>query len=736
MESIFKLMHPIGIERVAKQQDMYVAEPPVFIPRAVPYSFAVLLCLLGICVLVTWHIPRFINSIDPATTFMAYNSALGFCTCALGLFSALIQSRPLKNLSLILLVVIVFLTLLDLFTELPVNTSTWFAQLFNEPLTRNQSVPPTACAAFLCAALAIQFGFKEQGVTAVISFLMCIVIVFIILAALLGQGFTALPTFVWLGIEMAPLTALGFVLFTAGFISLRIGAAVEAFNRFKVFSRLITGFIAMSLLFVGIGAIGSLQINNVVSITQELYEDPVQTNNAALRIKVNVGSVNRQLKDIAVDPNLADAANTPETIKGIQQEIVKEIALIGEKNSRESAARLSDTFNQWRLAIVENHDYLETGDIDAYRAKTLTEIQELTIALEQLCEEIIQQSQQRILELNNDVLLAKKQAGNLMFIVLCGFLLTGVLVAALITRSLTFQLYTISGTMEKLAEGDTHVPIPYLDHPHEIGIIGHTLQVFAENMEARKQSAALLLKHQADLEAANQRLAQTNKELETFAYVASHDLKSPLRGIAQLSTWIEEDLAAGENAEVEKHTRMLRNRIQRMERLLDDMLVFYRAGKVDGKLASVDVRHMATELFDIQNTKPGLRLELGETLPEFETLATPFEQVLRNLFSNAIKHHDKPEGVIQLDCDCSDEQFYYFSVTDDGPGIPEQFHERIFGMFQTLKPRDELEGSGMGLTLIKKLVETYGGSIHVFSAGRGTRFTFSWPRFIKEKIKP
>jgi signal transduction histidine kinase len=142
---------------------------------------------------------------------------------------------------------------------------------------------------------------------------------------------------------------------------------------------------------------------------------------------------------------------------------------------------------------------------------------------------------------------------------------------------------------------------------------------------------------------------------------------------------------------------------------------------------------MAMGLFEIQNTKPGLHLELGDYLPEFETLATPFEQILRNLFSNAIKHHDRDLGVVRLECQAIDNQFFEFSVSDDGPGIPVRFQERVFGMFQTLKSRDELEGSGMGLALIKKLVETYGGTIKVFSDGRGCRFTFTWPQTINEK---
>ena len=272
------------------------------------------------------------------------------------------------------------------------------------------------------------------------------------------------------------------------------------------------------------------------------------------------------------------------------------------------------------------------------------------------------------------------------------------------------------------------------EFPVEIGLAPITtdegMKVLASvvDITERKKSAQLLLAHQRDLEKSNRELARIIKELEAFAYVASHDLKSPLRGVAQLSNWIDEDLLAQEYDNVSDHTKLLRSRIMRMEKLLDDMLIFYRAGKIDNSQKVVDVKRMAIELFDMQNLKPGLRLEVEGELPIFMTLAIPFEQVLRNLFSNAIKHHDKDEGLIRVACREQNSDYFEFSVCDDGPGIPEQYQQRIFGMFQTLKPRDELEGSGMGLALIKKIIENYSGEINVHSTGRGTCFTFTWPK--------
>jgi PAS domain S-box-containing protein len=247
------------------------------------------------------------------------------------------------------------------------------------------------------------------------------------------------------------------------------------------------------------------------------------------------------------------------------------------------------------------------------------------------------------------------------------------------------------------------------------------------------KTAKILSQRKLELERSNHELERSNKELETFAYVASHDLKSPLRGIAQLSTWIEEDLASNEYSAVMGHTELLRNRIQRMEKLLDDLLIFYRAGKSEGTLMTVNVNQMINEIFEIQNNKPGLHLELLNELPTLTTLSTPLELIIRNLLSNAIKHHDQQEGVIQVRSRELNDDFFEFSVSDDGPGIPEKFHHRIFGMFQTLKPRDELEGSGMGLALIKKIIDTYGCTVTLKSEGRGACFSFSWPKNMRRR---
>lgn len=228
-------------------------------------------------------------------------------------------------------------------------------------------------------------------------------------------------------------------------------------------------------------------------------------------------------------------------------------------------------------------------------------------------------------------------------------------------------------------------------------------------------------------------LERSNKELMTFAYVASHDLRAPLRAIDQIANWMEEDMGDSINLEVKGHLRLMKSRISRMEALLEDLLTYSQVGQEEGGAVLVDMRKLCLDIFDLLAPPPEFKLDLAGDLPCFVTLETPLTHVMRNLIGNAVKHHNRKDGLISVSVRTESEG-YVFSVADDGPGVAPQFHERIFGLFQTLRPRDEVEGSGMGLAFIKKTVEHYDGWIKVESDGKsGTAFHFWWPN--EEKMR-
>ncbi|MFK8183019.1 MAG: ATP-binding protein [Phormidesmis sp.] len=223
-------------------------------------------------------------------------------------------------------------------------------------------------------------------------------------------------------------------------------------------------------------------------------------------------------------------------------------------------------------------------------------------------------------------------------------------------------------------------------------------------------------------------LKKRNRELDEFAYVASHDLKAPLRAITNLSEWLEEDLAGNISEDSQSYLTLIKSRADRLDRFIQGLLNYSRAGRENVEATDVKTQPFIQEILD--NLLIPETLTLTQTGPSL-TLHTQqilLQQVLTNLISNAIKYHDKPNGTVAITVEDTS-PFVTFSVTDDGPGIDSQHHQQIFGVFQTLNSKDDIDSTGIGLSIVKKLVETQGGKISLQSApGEGSTFTFSWPQ--------
>lgn len=238
-----------------------------------------------------------------------------------------------------------------------------------------------------------------------------------------------------------------------------------------------------------------------------------------------------------------------------------------------------------------------------------------------------------------------------------------------------------------------------------------------------REQAASLARLTSELEA-------RNRELDQFAYVTSHDLKAPLRGIANLAQWIEEDLGEHATAEIRQQLELLRGRAHRMESLIEGILQYSRAGRMAEPPQPIDVGRLVEEVVDLLAPPPGaVTVEPG--MPTLVAERVPLQQVFHNLIGNALKHGGQGVRVRVSYAPAADG--HAFTVADDGPGIAPQYHERIFGIFQTLVSRDRVEGSGLGLALVRKIVDQRGGRIGLDSAeGRGASFTFTWPREPKD----
>lgn len=231
------------------------------------------------------------------------------------------------------------------------------------------------------------------------------------------------------------------------------------------------------------------------------------------------------------------------------------------------------------------------------------------------------------------------------------------------------------------------------------------------------------------LENALEELERSNRELDQFAYAASHDLRAPLRGISNLVSWLEEDHSSSLADEAKDYLRMMRVRVQRLETLIEGLLEFSRIGRVRGSTAETNVEEMVREVIDLLGPPEGIEVEVTSSLPSLRTEHVRLRQVFHNLLGNAFKY-----ARLQVSVGVEKEgEFYRFHVSDDGEGIPQEYQDRIWGIFQRLESREEVQGTGIGLAMVKKIVEDQGGLAWVVSKpAEGATFYFHWPANSRE----
>jgi light-regulated signal transduction histidine kinase (bacteriophytochrome) len=243
-----------------------------------------------------------------------------------------------------------------------------------------------------------------------------------------------------------------------------------------------------------------------------------------------------------------------------------------------------------------------------------------------------------------------------------------------------------------------------------------------------QQAEEALYEVRANLNQTTTALERRNSELDQFAYVTSHDLKAPLRAIANLSQWIEDDISDQLNEENLHQLQLLRGRVHRLEALIDALLQYSRAGRIKAQPQEVDVEALLKQVIETLRPPAQFTIEVTPGMPTLVTEQWPLQQVFTHLIENAIKHHPQAHGTVKISVK-EQSNAYEFAVADDGAGIAPQFHERVFVIFQTLQARDTVENTGIGLAIVKRIVESKGGTIRLESQeGQGATVCFTWPK--------
>jgi PAS domain S-box-containing protein len=249
---------------------------------------------------------------------------------------------------------------------------------------------------------------------------------------------------------------------------------------------------------------------------------------------------------------------------------------------------------------------------------------------------------------------------------------------------------------------------------------------------ARPSYAVLAAIDITDLKQTQADLEQRNQELDSFVHVVSHDLKAPLRAIANLSEWIEDDLEGSLSVANQQQMALLRSRVYKMQATIDGLLDYARLGIADvGIVESVSIAELLAEVIDSIAPPPTFTIELPSDLPTLSTRRLLLFQVFANLIGNGIKHHDRLDGSIVISIedrgDC-----YEFAVSDDGSGIAPEHHDRIFTIFQAVNPQNRADSTGIGLAIVKKIIEGEGGQIWLDrEVKQGARFCFTWLKIIQ-----
>ena len=338
-------------------------------------------------------------------------------------------------------------------------------------------------------------------------------------------------------------------------------------------------------------------------------------------------------------------------------------------------------------------------------------------------------------EINEKEALAPLAKIKILFVIIMTFVpIAAWLIGTFVSRLISRPIHKLHEGTEVIGEGNLDYKVG-TDAKDEIGQLSRAFDKMTNNLKRSTTSIDNLNKEITERKKAElkqdeliKKVDNINKELKEFASIASHDLKAPLRGIKTLANWILADCADKLGDQANEQMNLLLERVERMYNLIEGTLQYSRAGRAEGKRVQINLSNFIPEIINMVVPPQNITVTIENELPVIECEETHVMQLFQNLLSNAIKYMDKPQGWIKIGC-VEQDGFWKFSIADNGPGIEEKHFEKIFKIFQALPTSHDFQGTGVGLTVAKKIIELYDGKIWVESnLGEGSTFFFTLPK--------
>lgn len=466
--------------------------------------------------------------------------------------------------------------------------------------------------------------------------------------------------------------------------------------------------------------------NNDNALSKELYDQFVDLN---LGVLDAVSDIRFRFETVRQEIFQLDDARSQEGMQSLRANIFLNLRIITNKIVRVKSKNIQNRIAR-KLYKLSN-DLISGNNAFEILNKILknkNKIKNLNIFAASKSEKISSNVDDFVIKINKLMEINIKKLDNktydifykLILIAALALIISIVIYVFYINNNILYRIAGVISATRSVTNGNFLNPISISGNDEitelEVAVEGFRLNAL------RLSEAELELKNYAD------DLKRSNQDLEQFAYVTSHDLRAPLRGLDALSDWIIDDMEEGNNNEVRENVLRLKARISRMDSLLSGILQYSRAGHGSETKTTFELKPIVQGIFNDLNTENTFSLEFVSDLETIWVESTFFHQILGNLITNAVKHHEKLKGRIRLELSLDGPNYKLF-VEDDGPGIPENMRERIFKIFQTLKPRDELEASGIGLALVKRIVDRQRGRVLVSESSKlgGAKFIVMWP---------